>query len=399
MKLAPALALVIGLIAAAAVTAAPASVNANPLDDYTKTRQQLADQAAQVETLSDELRLLDQTVAAKSEYLAQLTAEAGKVRGELADVNRELGTMQRSRQSAQGRLNRLVRTDYVDGRTNAYFVLAGADSLSTMTAASSYLGIFQERTDGLVSQLDQLERRQSERQRDVTARVQRLDQLEDETQRESAELAAVRDAKQKLLESTQGQEDIYRQQFEAARDELVKMGIFGKSGCARVGSRVWPEAGGYFNQCDPRWADAHLGFSDSSTLGDYGCGVASLAMVYRTYGGIGDTDPLQMNQALRGAAAFSDDLLWWSRVGGAYGGRLSVTAHNGGADWGAINGELAAGRPVMVYIDRGATNHYVVLLQRDGSTYRMNDPIEGPSLRFSDHYSTGAVRQYVTFRR
>lgn len=389
----------LGILIASVAVIGPVVVGANPLDDYTKVQQQLSDQAGHVQSLSDELRLLDQTVAAKADYLKQITAETNKVRQELAAVNHELGTMQRDRQLAQGKLNQLVRTDYVDGQPNEYFVLASADSLSSATATSSYLGIFQERTDGLVGQLDKLERRQTERQRDVLARVQRLSQLEDEAARETSELTVVRQAKQKLLESTQGQEDLYRQQYEAAREQLVKMGIFGQSGCDRVGSRVWSDAGGYFNQCDPRWADAKLGFSDSSTLGDYGCGVAALAMVYKTYGGIGDTDPLRMNQALRGAAAFSDDLLWWGRVGGAYGNRLAVTAHNGGADWAAINGELAAGRPVMVYIDRGVTNHYVVLLSRDGSTYRMNDPIEGPNLRFSDHYSTGAVKQYVTFRR
>lgn len=385
---------VIALIAAAG----PVFVNADPLEDYAKTQQQLADQAAQVKTLSDELRLLDQTAAAKAEYLKQITAEADKVRAELAGVNQELGDMQRKRQSAQTKLNQLVRTDYLDGQASAYYVLASADSLSTMTAASSYIGIFQERTDGLVGQLDGIERRQEERQHDVTARVQRLDQLEEEAQREAGELAAVRDSKQRLLESTQGQEDLYRQQYEAARAQLVKLGIFGSSGCDRVGAREWPETGGYFNQCDPRWSEAKLGYSDESTLGDFGCGVASLAMVYEQYGI--DTDPLRLNEDLKRVGSFVGDLMQWRNSAGASGGRLALAnSPYGGVDWNHINQQLDAGNPVIVYVDRGSINHYVVLLRRSGTGYIMHDPIEGPNQRFSDHYSTSAVHQYITYRR
>lgn len=389
---------IIGTAIALIAAVGPVLVGAGPLEDYTKTQQQLADQAGQVKTLSDEMRVLDQTITIKSEYLNQITAEADKVRGELAGVNRELGDMQRKRLSAQDKLNRLVRTDYLDGPASAYYVLASADSLSTMTAASSYIGIFQEKTDGLVGQLVRLERHQGERQRDVTARVQRLDQLEDEAQRESHELAAVRNSKQQLLESTQGQEDAYRRQYEEAREQLVKLGIFGSSGCDRVGAREWPETGGYFNQCDPRWSEATLGYSDSSTLGDFGCGVVSLAMVYEQYGI--DTDPLRLNEDLKRVGSFVGDLMQWRNSAGASGGRLAL-ANNpyGGVDWGHIDRQLDSGNPVIVYVDRGSINHYVVLLRQSGTGYIMHDPIEGPNQRFSDHYSIGAVHQYITFRR
>lgn len=378
------------LILAAIAAGGPVFVGAGPLEDYAKTQQQLSDQAAQVKTLSDELELLDRTAAAKDDYLAKVAAEADKVRSELGGVNEELGDLQRKRLAAQAKLNRLVRTDYLDGRASAYFVLASADSLSTMTAASSYIGIFQEKTDGLVSQLDALERRQSERQRDVTARVRRLDQLEDEARREAGELAAVRRSKQQLLESTQGREEAYQDQLEQLREQLVGLGIFGRSGCDRVGSREWPGADGYFNQCDPRWANVKLGFSDESTLGDYGCGVVSIAMVHKRYYGI-DTDPIRANEYLKRSGGFVDDLLTWR------GARASGN-HHGSPDWGRIDAELAAGRPVIVWVDRGPINHYVVLWSKTGSDYRMHDPIEGPNQRFSRFYSTDAVRQYITFQ-
>ena len=145
-------------------------------------------------------------------------------------------------------------------------------------------------------------------------------------------------------------------------------------GIAESGGRVWPETDNYFNQTDPRWASTKLGFSDSSTICNYGCGVTSIAMVFKRYGI--DTDPIRLNADLRRVGAFWDDLLVWNNVGNASQGRLSVTKHFGG-NWGDINAKLDAGTPVIVYIDRGSIN--------------------GPGLRFSDYYSTDAVYEYVTF--
>ncbi len=388
--------LLLGTVLGVALAVAPLFVRADPLDDYLAKQQQLSEKAGAVQSLSDELTVLDQSIAAKSQYVGSLNAQIATVRQQLAKINQELSGLDQGRQQRQTELNRYVRTDYVDGQPNAYFVLAGSGTLSAATQKSSYLGIFKSRTDRLVKELATTERRFDERQRDVISHVQQLDNLETQTSKESQELAAVRASKAQLLADTQGQESTFQRQLDAMRAQLTKLGVFGRSSCAQVGSRVWPETGGYFNQCDSRWADTKLGFSNSSTMGDFGCGVAALAMVFKHYGI--DTNPPGLNEDLKRVGAFYDDLLIWGNTGGASQGHLRVTNHSG-VDWNQVNSQLAGGNPVIVYIDRGSSSHYVVLLSQDGSTYRMHDSIQGPYLRFSDFYSTGSVQQYITFQK
>lgn len=377
----------------------PRLAEADPIEEFTKIEQRLSEKAGEVETLHEELDLLEETAEAKLAAVAKLQGRIAEIRGELDETNARLGELSGDEQSARESLQQVIRVDYVGGSPGAWEVLAGAGGLSDALDQQNANGSLGDYANGLADDLEKAQRQIDRDRKSLVSRKRNLEQLEAEATRQLQELEAVRDAKRQLLASTRGQEDAYQKRYEALHDELVKMGLFGKSGCSRVGSRIWPGTDGYFNQCDPRWADAKLGYSDSSTLGDYGCGVASLAMVYKRYGGVDDTNPIRMNRALRGVAAFQDDLLWWSRVGGAYGRRLDVTVHNGGTDWGAINGRLDAGKPVIVWVDRGPINHYVVLWERRGADYLMHDPIEGPNLRFSDYYSTGAVRQYVTFSR
>ena len=119
-----------------------------------------------------------------------------------------------------------------------------------------------------------------------------------------------------------------------------------------------------------------LGNSDRP-LWEYGCGVASLAMVYSYYGV--DTDIVRLNEALRQTDGFSDALLAWDRAN---------AFRRAGAPWiqgleqvntarprdyqKRVDEELAAGHPVIAYL---GNRHYVVLVGKDGKgNYLINDP-------------------------
>ena len=108
-----------------------------------------------------------------------------------------------------------------------------------------------------------------------------------------------------------------------------------------------------------------------------GCGVASLAMVFRYYGV--DTDVVRLNDTLRSTGAFSKALLNWSkpeticRAGAPWviGVRRVNTSHPKRYQE-LIDKELAAGRPVIAFLGR---KHYVVLVGRDKKgNYLINDP-------------------------
>ncbi len=390
-------------LAAALILAGTPPVRADSSSSFSDTEKRLIEKAAEVKTLRDQLDLLEATIDAKAAYLAELDAKVEKAKRQLVEINGELATMQTYRREAERTLSRYMRAAYVNQGQGRLVMLTGETSLSEAFADQSYLGSLQEYADRVVGKLAAVETDIAARQAAARESYHTLDTLDGESQRETAQLAAVRETKQRLLAATQGQESTYRAQFEEAKQVLKKTGRFARSARDRVASRVWNDQGFYFNQLDSRWIDAKLGFSDSSTMGDYGCGVTALAMVFKYYGLT--TTPPQLNEELKRSRAFTDDLLDWRTVAAASNGRLKL-ANNpyplGAAqvDWTLINRQLDSGNPVIVYIDRGdEISHYVALISRQGDIYYMHDPIEGPNLVFGDHYQPSAVYQFITFQR
>lgn len=152
-----------------------------------------------------------------------------------------------------------------------------------------------------------------------------------------------------------------------------------------------------YNQTQGPWAGHILGFSTSgSTIHVYGCGVTCLAMLHRYYGVA--TDPDDMNNWLKANNVFSGipedasrEYIVWDNSAGrgvSYAGGVSNPSSN------AINAELDSGHPVIVQtlarLRSGRTTmHYVVLTGRTGSTYFINDPVDGMggTTTFSSRYS------------
>jgi ligand-binding sensor domain-containing protein/CBS domain-containing protein len=120
-----------------------------------------------------------------------------------------------------------------------------------------------------------------------------------------------------------------------------------------------------------------LGNDSAVPLWEFGCGVASLAMVFRYYGV--DTDIVRLNEALRQTGGFSGALLAWDRPDAF---RKAVQPWIQGIERvrttrpqdyrQRVDDELAADHPVITYL---GGKHYVVLVGKDErGNYRINDP-------------------------
>lgn len=123
-----------------------------------------------------------------------------------------------------------------------------------------------------------------------------------------------------------------------------------------------------------------LGNGDSSTpLWEYGCGVASLAMVYRFYSI--DTDIVRLNDTLRqnNSNAFSGAFLVWNKSGAFLEvgrpwiqGVEAVSTSQPKTQQARVDQELTDGHPVIAFL---GNQHYVVLTGKDDSgNYFINDP-------------------------
>ena len=391
------------ILTALTVLTVPLLSRAGLNEDFAAQESQLNQAAAQARTLSDELAVLDSQTALKEQRAASAEAEVNRARAALARLNAKLDTMNRERLAAIDQLSKYVRAEYLQQIPDEYSVIGSDRSLRQNLSLLTYLG-------GLEDSAGRSKQQITDRQRDIDQQrdqaIKLADQLteaERTADRERADLAAVRSAKEVLLKQTQGQEDLFRTQYELLRDQLEATGAFARNARQRVASRVWDDSGFYFNQLDSRWIDARLGFSDTSTIGDYGCGLTSLAMVYTYYGQ--RLTPSDLNGRLTQTGAFVDDLMNWRNAAAAFGGgiQLATSPYPVGrqyVSWSQIDSQLAGGNPVIVYVARpGQINHYVVLLEKRGSGYIMHDPVEGPFQDFGRYYQTGNVEQAISFRK
>jgi hypothetical protein len=120
-----------------------------------------------------------------------------------------------------------------------------------------------------------------------------------------------------------------------------------------------------------------LGNNPTVLLWQKGCGVASLAMIYRYYGV--DTDVVRLNNALRESGGFVLGLLdWGNEEAFLEAGRPwiqgieAVGTSQPRAQQERVDRELADGHPVIAFL---GNQHYVVLTGKDDrGNYLINDP-------------------------
>ncbi len=138
------------------------------------------------------------------------------------------------------------------------------------------------------------------------------------------------------------------------------------------------------SQMDPRWKDNKLGLDRTSTIGKYGCLLTSMTMVANGFGA--NETPASLNDKMKAVGGFIDDLI----IPGAmpsvvpqvrYAKRIQC--NNPPAPLGEIDAALAAGLPVIIKVDyspiSGVQDHWIVLVDKQGSDYIIQDPWPYPA--------------------
>lgn len=135
-----------------------------------------------------------------------------------------------------------------------------------------------------------------------------------------------------------------------------------------------------FNQRDPQWAGHRIN-NTASTLGQYGCTVTSLALLF--FGELGK-NPQQMEEYLRERGAFINDLVFWVNIPYF---RRRFYCESTLAPVDEIKAELAT-RPVLIAVHMGPgnpykTNHWVLAIDQD---FTILDPWTGDKVNIRDRY-------------
>jgi len=210
-----------------------------------------------------------------------------------------------------------------------------------------------------------------------------LDTLTSTLNSQKASLDSQKIQKQKLLADTQNDEAAYQAIITQAQNQLAGFKSFVTSaGAGIISANQFGTGsdGNYYSQRDSRWANQTIGYSGENIL-NVGCLLTSVAMIGKKYGA--NTTPASIasdpNRFFASTAYMR--LPWPSVAGKSY---FSISSNQE-----SISQELGNGNYVIVGVGGCASggSHFVTLIKKENDDYIMHDPIYGPDIKFSSHYS------------
>lgn len=333
----------------------------------------------QSNTLSSQIEYMDTQV-----YLTELRAQETEQKIETTEKEIDtLGNRIEGLDSSLDSLSRALIDRVVDGykqrQVSVFELLLDSQNANDLIGRVKYVKTAQENNQKLLIQVQQTKSNFQEQKKLREKKQDELASLKDILSNQREELIAQQEQKRQLLSVTQSDEATYKRLIDEANRQIASY----KSFVASTGVNVVPagslgtgEGGWYLSQRDSRWASNRMGDSSESIL-DVGCFITSISMVFRFYGY--DMTPVTLASdpkyfLPRSAYMYIPSNFGWP------GGK---TYRN--VSYSDLKTYLNNGTPVIAGV-RGSS-HYIVLKKVDGDDFIMNDPIYGPDLKVSDHYS------------
>jgi len=261
-----------------------------------------------------------------------------------------------------------------------------SDELSDFLNQTEYVTTLGEKVKDMLDALKKSKEQLEKQKKDLDSKKAQLEELNKKLGEQKELANSQKAAKQVLLDDTKGKEYKYqdllfnvRNQRNMILGDINKLKKEKESEIARIAALAERPSGNlastswYFTQNDPRWKDQMIGFSNS-TIDDYGCAVAAIAMVFK-YHGI-DIDPGRLSKQ----PIFYYDLIVWPKQW-RYLDLVKNSGHKSGGltkdDWDVIDREIASGHPVMIFIRALGRNagHYVTVHSKDSKGYIAHDPM------------------------
>lgn len=342
---------------------------------------------AERNTLTSEIQYMDSQIA-----LAEVRIQ--ETQNKIVETEKEIGLLGARIEGLDGSLDylsklllRRIVTGYKKNNVDLFDVLLNSDNADDLINRAKYLKTAQNTNQKLLVQVQETKLNFEEQKKIREEKKIELDKLQATLREQQESLNVQKSQKQRLLAETQNSESVYQQLLSQARAQVAAFKSFvqtsGASSVVGAGALGSGSDGNYFSQRDERWAYQYIGNSSENIL-NVGCLLTSIAMVLKKNGVsisppdiASNTNYFSLNTAFM---KFRTQFNPWP--GGLNNYQISVSQ---------VDDELAAGRYVIAGINFGAcsgsSDHFVVLTKKDGDDYIMHDPIYGPDIKFSSHYS------------
>ena len=340
--------------------------------------------ASQISYMNSQIKLTTLRISVTQNKITTLTDEISKLETEVVRLEGVLN-------DRLALLMKRIPASYKRSSASQFGALLFSRDFFDFMTRIKYLQSVQQEDAAIVFQVKTTQNSYNDSKKNREDKKNQLEEIKTELNRQNIQLAQQKAEKDALLTATQGNESRYSQLLAAARAQLSAINNFvsGLGGATILSNQTYhSDWGNYYNQRDSQWANHGIG-SSSESIANVGCLVTSVAMVMSHYGkGASPADVASTLDLFVPGTAY---MYQGSRsVAGATITRTSTST-------GVIDGELAAGHPVIVGVYNGPA-HFVVLKSGSGGNYTMNDPFveNGHDIAFTSHYSMGAITEVDT---
>lgn len=342
--------------------------------------------ASQISYMDSQIKLTTLRITATQAKISTLTDEIDKLETEVTRLEGILN-------DRLALLLKRIPASYKRASTSDFGVLLFSKNIFDFITRIKYVQTVQAEDAALVFQVKATQNSYNDSKKVREDKKSQLEEIKTELNQQNLQLASQKAEKDALLTATQGNEARYEQLLAAARAQLAAINNFVSNlGGAGILSNQTSHSdwGTYYNQRDSAWASHGIG-SSSESIANVGCLVTSLAMVMTHYGR--SVTPIDVASTLD--LFFTGTAYMYQGTHNIAGASVTRTP----TSTGTIDGELAAGHPVIVGVYNGPA-HFVVLKSGSGGNYTMNDPFveSGHDIAFTSHYSMGAITEVDTVR-
>lgn len=339
------------------------------------------------ETLASQINYMNNKINLTLLQIENTRAIIQKLSNEINDLGDEIVRLETMLTTRSGLILHRIPESYKRTSESTFGILLFSPNFFDFITRAKYISAVEKEDAALLLQLKATQNNYSERKSLREDKKVQQENAKREFENQTALLSSQKKEKDALLAQTQNNEVKYKQLLDEARKQVAAFRQFvTNSGGASILSNqtVCNDWGCYYNQRDSQWGTYSLGGSNLS-VAEYGCLVTSMAMVATHY----KKDIKPSDIARDPTAFFSPDrntaLLWKA---------ITVKGVSITRSWGSLDGELSAGRPVIVGIGAGPS-HFIVIKSGGSGKYIMNDPFleNGHDVDFSAHYSLSSISE------
>ena len=365
----------------------------NKIKEY---QQKLTDIRQQKNTLSTQIEEMDTQMYLTGLSIQKTEQKVISTQSEIEKLGSRIDNLDSSLDKLFDQVRQRAIKQYKTIQPTMFDLVFDSDSIDLLIKKIKYQKTAKQNSEKLYIQVQAAKLNYEEQKVIREEKKQELDQLIKNLEAQKITLKTQQTQKQKLLSDTNNDEVTYQSLLAQAQAQLkgFKSFVQGSGADTVIAANAFGNGsdGAYYSQRDARWAHQGIGYSSENIL-DVGCLLTSIAMFGKKYGQ--DVTPSNMASD---AKRFWANTAWmnnpWPGVAGRTYRNLSTSD---------IEGELNGGNYVIVGISysgscwgKSGGDHYVLLTKKDGDSYTMHDPIQGPDKKFSSYYST--ICSVATFK-